>query len=86
MRSLYFSKSRECGQILSPKTLSRLIMVSFLSWVILLSACSTKPPPPPPPPPPPAKNPLPPIPQADQIDDIDPSSDPSALPTSQQKS
>ena len=51
-------------------------------WLALsfIVACSTKPPPPPPPPVPPPQNPLPKLPQPDQIEHVNPDEDPSVLP------
>ena len=57
-----------------------LIALSALICFSILSACSSKPPPPPAPPPPPPENPLPPVPKAEDIQNIDPNQDPSILP------
>ena len=68
------------------KTLRLALGAAGLYLALSLTACTSKPPPPPPPPPPPAKNPLPPLPQPEQIDQIDPKADPSALPRAPKES
>ena len=85
MRSLF--KTCFTGQQRGHRTLrSSTIFLSFLLSISMFTACSTKSPPPPPPPPPPPKTPLPPVPKADQINEIDPNADPSALPQPEQRS
>ena len=62
------------GTCLSRNTLGLWLLFS------LLIACSSKPIPKPTPPPLPQKNTLPPLPQPDQVERIDPDEDPSVLP------
>ena len=57
-----------------------LTLIGACTLIMLLSACASKPPPPPPKQIPPPQNPLPKLPQPDQIERINPDEDPSALP------
>ena len=59
---------------------SWLMLIGACTMIIVLSACASKPPPPPPKQIPPPQNPLPKLPQPDQIERINPDEDPSALP------
>jgi len=55
-------------------------LIGVCLMITMISACANKPPPPPPRQLPPPKNPLPELPQPDQIEHVNPDEDPSVLP------